>query len=155
MTSPAEPSIRVRRARLEDLDLLVEFNAAMARETEGKVLDLGLVRPGVEAVLRDEALGFYLVAERGGQVAGQLLITYEWSDWRNALFWWIQSVYVLPPHRRTGVYRALHGYVTSEAESAGVCGLRLYVDQDNEAAQGVYASLGMGQARYYMYEVEF
>ena len=88
-------------------------------------------------------------------MAGQLLITYEWSDWRNALFWWIQSVYVLPQYRRAGVYRAMHAHVTAEAKARGVCGLRLYVDQDNETAQDVYASLEMRQARYHMYEIEF
>ncbi len=155
MNSPNPSEIRIRAAGPEDLKSVVGFNAAMAWETEAKTLDQSLLRKGVAAVLRDESLGFYVIAESDGEVAGQLLITFEWSDWRNALFWWIQSVYVLPQYRGRGVYRALHAHVSREAESRGACGLRLYVDQDNATAQQVYASLGMVQARYHMYEIEF
>ena len=148
--------VEVRRASLTHLDTIVDFNAAMARETEDKELDLDLLRPGVEAVLTRNDLGFYLVAEQSGRPVGQLLITYEWSDWRNAFFWWIQSVYVNPEHRRLGVYKALNDYASKEARGQGnVCGLRLYVDKDNDIAQGVYNSLGMSRARYDMYEIEF
>ena len=128
----------------------------MAQETEGLALDTDVVRPGVAAVLADDALGFYLVAEVDGQAAGQLMVTYEWSDWRNRLWWWIQSVYVRPEFRRRGVYTALHRHVAGAALAAGgVCGLRLYVEQENSKAQQVYQSLDMYNTRYHMYEVEF
>ena len=128
----------------------------MAQETEGLALDADVVRPGVAAVLADDALGFYLVAEVDGQAAGQLMVTYEWSDWRNGLFWWIQSVYVRLEFRRRGVYSALHRQVAQAAQEAGgVRGIRLYVEQDNTIAQQVYESLEMHRTRYQMYEVEF
>jgi GNAT superfamily N-acetyltransferase len=128
----------------------------MAQETEGLALDADVVRPGVAAVLADDALGFYLVAEVDGQAAGQLMVTYEWSDWRNGLFWWIQSVFVRLEFRRRGVYSALHRQVAQAArEAGGVCGIRLYVEQDNTIAQQVYESLEMHRTRYQMYEVEF
>jgi GNAT superfamily N-acetyltransferase len=138
------------------MDTLVRFNAAMARETEGKALDLDRLRNGVAGLFQDSSRGFYLVAEMAGQVVGQLLITAEWSDWRNAYFWWIQSVYVAPDYRRRGVYRALDTYVRTEAQKRGdICGIRLYVDRDNHVAQQVYTSLGMAQSHYDMYELEF
>ena len=156
MTSIPGSDIQVRRANPRHLDTIVDFNAAMARETEGKTLDLELLRPGVEAVLTRDDLGFYLVAENAGRPVGQLLITYEWSDWRNAFFWWIQSVYVSPDYRRMGVYKALHLYAALEGRNQGnVCGLRLYVDKDNTIAQGVYSGLRMRQTHYDMYEIEF
>ena len=128
----------------------------MALETEDMALDPATVGPGVEAVLADSSLGFYLVAEIDGHPAGQLMVTYEWSDWRNGLWWWIQSVYVRPEYRRRGVYSALHRHVADEARaSGGVCGLRLYVEQENTTAQQVYRSLEMYPTRYHMYEVEF
>ncbi len=128
----------------------------MAQETEGLALDADVVRPGVAAVLADDALGFYLVAEVDGQAAGQLMVTYEWSDWRNGLFWWIQSVYVRLEFRRRGVYSALHRQVAQAAQEAGgVRGIRLYVEQDNTIAQQVYESLEMHRTRYQLYEVEF
>ncbi len=114
------------------------------------------VRQGVAAALADESLGFYAVAEVDGQLAGQLMVTFEWSDWRNGLFWWIQSVYVRPEFRRRGVYRALHRHVADAARAAGgVCGLRLYVERENTVARQVYESLDMRRTRYRMYEVEF
>ena len=119
-------------------------------------LDPDTVGPGVDAVLADSSLGFYLVVEIDGKPAGQLMVTYEWSDWRNGLWWWIQSVYVRPEYRRRGVYSALHRHVAEEAQAAGgVCGLRLYVEQENTTAQQVYRSLEMYPTRYHMYEVEF
>jgi GNAT superfamily N-acetyltransferase len=128
----------------------------MARETEGKVLEPFRLRDGVKAVLQREDLGFYLMAEVDGQAVGQLLVTTEWSDWRNAFFWWVQSVYVRPDYRRMGVYRALDQEVRVEAGRRGnVCGIRLYVDGENLTAQQVYRRLGMSQSRYHMYEIEF
>ena len=148
--------IRIRRAESSDADFIAESNIAMAAETEGMVLDESIVRPGVAAVLDNDALGFYLLAEIDGRRAGQLMVTYEWSDWRNGLWWWIQSVYVRPGFRRLGVYSALHRHVADAARAAGgVCGLRLYVEQENTTAQQVYQSLDMHHTRYHMYEVEF
>ena len=148
--------IRIRRATLADVETLVGFNAAMARETEDKGLDLDSLRSGVSALLKDDLLGFYLVAEVAGQAVGQLMITTEWSDWRNGHFWWIQSVYVAPEFRRQGVFRQLYNRVWREAQEAGdVCGLRLYVERTNREAQQVYVNLGMGLSHYDMYEVEF
>ena len=149
-------AINIRRATDEDAEFIVDSNIAMAGETENLVLDEEVVRPGVAAVLVDSSLGFYLIAEIGGNPAGQLMVTYEWSDWRNGLWWWIQSVYVRPEYRRRGVYSALHRHVSEAAQAAGgVCGIRLYVEQENTVAQGVYQSLDMYPTRYHMYEVEF
>jgi ribosomal protein S18 acetylase RimI-like enzyme len=117
---------------------------------------MDILRKGVAGIFSHPERGFYIVVETGGAVVAGLLVTYEWSDWRNALFWWIQSVYVRPDSRRIGVYRAMHDYVAAKAaERGGVCGVRLYVDKDNHLAQQVYAGLGMRQARYEMFEVEF
>ena len=149
-------AIRIRRALPADAGFIVASNAAMARESEGRGLAVDALGLGVGAVLGDDALGFYVVAEVDGRLAGQLMVTFEWSDWRNGMFWWIQSVYVRPEFRRRGVYRALHGYVSEAARAAGnVCGLRLYVEMDNAAAQAVYRDMGMSRTRYYMYESEF
>ena len=147
----------VRLGQPPDLDRVVEFNMAMAWETEGKTLDPERLRPGAAAVLGPQSSrGFYYVAELSGRLVGQLLITTEWSDWRNGDFWWIQSVYVTPDHRRQGVYRTLHNYVLKEArQHPDVCGLRLYVDRDNRRAQSVYANMEMRQARYDLWEIDF
>ena len=149
-------NIEIRRATPADVETLVAFNAAMARETEDKDLDLASLRAGINALLKDEALGFYLVADIDGQAVGQLMITTEWSDWRNAHFWWLQSLYVLPDYRRKGVFRHLYSYIQAQAGRAGnVCGLRLYVERTNRHAQQVYVNLGMELSHYDMYEVEF
>ena len=156
MTSQRAPAILVRRAAVGDMATIVQFNAAMALETEGKILDTELLGAGVQALLGDASRGFYLVAESGGRVAGQLMITTEWSDWRNAYFWWIQSVYVAEDFRRMGVYRALNDHVRAQALSQGdVCGIRLYVDRDNRVARQVYHDLDMVQARYDLFELVF
>ena len=156
MDNAPGPDITVRKAIRADLDTVIQFNLALAWESEGRSLDLARLRTGVEAVFNGDGRGFYLVAEMDGRVVGQLLITHEWSDWRNAFFWWIQSVYVSAEHRRHGVYRTLHSYVLAEAKRQGdVCGLRLYVDRDNSVAQRVYSGLDMQQARYDMFEIDF
>ena len=151
--TPSHPPIRARLAVADDAATLAGFNQAMALETEAKVLADEAVLPGVEAVLRDAGHGFYVVVDTGRDVVGSLLVTYEWSDWRNGRFWWIQSVYVRPGHRRRGVYRALHEFVRVRARSTGgVVGLRLYVERDNAAAQRTYAALGMREIPYLVYE---
>jgi ribosomal protein S18 acetylase RimI-like enzyme len=151
----SEQDLRVRAATEDDAETIVDFNAAMAEETEDKGLDRQSLARGVATMLAQPSRGFYLIAERGGQVAGQLMVTYEWSDWRNGDFWWIQSVYVLPEHRRSGVYRSLHEAVVTRARESGACGVRLYVEQENEVAQQTYRSLAMSRTHYQLFETEF
>jgi GNAT superfamily N-acetyltransferase len=150
----------VRLARLGDVDALVNFSAAMAIETEGRTLDTERLRRGTRAVLKSPARGFYLVAElpEGSLtvVVGQLLVTYEWSDWRNATFWWIQSVYVHPNWRRHGVYRRMHESVLAQARAQEeVCGVRLYVEASNTVAQTVYRRVGLSPSPYQVFETDF
>ena len=146
-------TLTVRSATESDAETIARFNRQMAEETEDKPLDPETVRNGVQAVFDDSGRGFYLVAERAGEVVGALLITFEWSDWRNGRFWWVQSVYVQPEARRRGVYTALHREVRRRArETEDVCGLRLYVEGSNAAAQETYEALGMTKTSYRMYE---
>jgi len=142
--------ISIRAAERADIPFLVECNAAMASETEHKMLDRDVLTRGTQAVFDDPRRGFYLVAELEGERAGCLLITYEWSDWRNGDWWWFQSVYVAKAARRTGVFRALYADVERRARAAGAVGMRLYVERDNERAQQTYASLGMDEEPYKM-----
>lgn len=151
--------VRVRPARVADLDRLAAWAIALAQETEGRGLDAATVRRGVERGLRDPALARYFLAEvvegSAATPAGTLMLTTEWSDWRCAHWWWIQSVYVAPGLRRRGVLRALHAHVRAQAEAeAQVCGLRLYVEKANAAALASYAALGLRDAGYAMYECE-
>ena len=141
----------IRTATPSDSQTIADFNAAMALETEHLTLDSDRVLAGVEALLDDSSKGFYLLAERDGQVTGQMMLTYEWSDWRNATFWWIQSVYVTPEHRRKGVYKALYSALKQMAPDS-VCGFRLYVEQDNEQAKSTYRNLGMDATHYQIFE---
>ncbi|MDJ0522864.1 MAG: GNAT family N-acetyltransferase [Planctomycetota bacterium] len=148
-----ELSCSVRRATPQDTDVLVAHNCAMAHETEGKELEPDVVTRGVERLLHLPEHGFYLVAERDGKVVGSLMVTSEWSDWRDGFFWWVQSVYIAPDHRRTGIYRSLYDEVRTEArEAEDVRGLRLYVEQTNRNARAVYARLGMDETSYRLYE---
>jgi Acetyltransferases len=145
--------IKIRRAEPADAPALVEFNQAMAHETEGKILDRQTLTGGVEAVFQSADKGFYVVAETEGKIVGGLMITFEWSDWRNGWFWWIQSVYVLPEFRGRKIYSRLYEFVKREArETGGVCGFRLYVERENMKAQKVYEKLGMERSHYLMYE---
>jgi GNAT superfamily N-acetyltransferase len=145
----------VRPARAGDLETLVAGNVAMAEETERVRLDLNTLRLGIRALLDEQAPGRYWVAELDGRVVGQLMITYEWSDWRNRMVWWIQSVYVTPDARARGVFRALYDAVRREAQAAGAGGLRLYVDTTNMRAQAVYRALGMNGDHYRVFEEMF
>ncbi len=148
--------IRIRAATRDDIAILVDANAAMARETEDKALDRERLTRGVAAVFDDARRGFYRIAERDGQAMGCLLVTFEWSDWRDGDWWWIQSVYVTPPARRHGVFRALyHDVETSARTTPGVVGLRLYVEWENARAQRTYAALGMEQEHYHLYARPF
>ena len=151
MTAPTT-SPTVRSATAADIDVIVQFNAAMASETEAKTLDPAALRAGVAAVFAEARRGFYLIAENAGEVAGCLMITYEWSDWRNGDWWWLQSVYVRPEHRRAGVFRALYAEVERRATArADVVGVRLYVERDNTHAQQTYQNLAMREDAYRMY----
>ena len=148
----------IRLAEPRDLESLVTFNMALAWETEGRQLERTLLQAGVESILADSAKGFYVVMEHRptGRMIGQLLITFEWSDWRNAVFWWLQSVYVQKEWRRHGVFKTLYDYVLQEAERQGnVAGIRLYVEQDNAIAQGVYAHVGLSASPYKVFENDF
>lgn len=145
--------IRIRKALVDDAPQLVQFNCAMALETEDVELDHDVVTAGVRALFDHPDRGFYLVADVTERLAGSLMITNEWSDWRNGMIWWIQSVYVRPEYRRQGVYRSLYEFVKSMAkEATEVCGFRLYVERDNLRAQETYPSLGMDKTRYFVYE---
>ena len=145
----------IRAARLDDLEAIVAGNIALADESEGVRLDAETLRAGVHAVLDGGAPGRYWVAEEANTVVGQLLITFEWSDWRNRMVWWIQSVYVAPTARRRGVFRALYDYAKRQAHAEGAGGLRLYVDVTNSRAQAVYSALGMKGDHYRVFEDMF
>ncbi len=148
----------IREARPEDLDVIVDFNARLAQETEGKALDRAILARGVAVGLADADRLRYWVAEVSAdpgpaRVIGQAAITREWSDWRAGWIWWFQSVYVHPDHRAGGVFRALHAAIRSVArQSPDVIGLRLYVEVDNQRAQQVYRALGMKPGGYQVYE---
>ena len=146
----------IRHGKPSDAPVLAQFNVAMAWETEEKRLDLATVTRGVKAVVQQPEHGFYVVADQNGDVIASLLVTFEWSDWRCARFWWIQSVYVKPDYRSQGVFRRLYSFVETEAKNTpGVCGLRLYVEQSNHIAQKTYARLDMQKTGYDMYEAMF
>ncbi|MGE3150995.1 MAG: GNAT family N-acetyltransferase [Nitrospiraceae bacterium] len=153
-------TLLVRPAKPDDLNRLIEFSLAMALETEGRTLEPSRLRQGILSILMEPTRGFLRVAEtpdgNGARVVGQLMVTYEWSDWRNATFWWIQSVYVTPAYRRQGVYRALHDAIRREARATpDVCGIRLYVEEANRIAQQAYRQAGMRVSSYLVYEEDF
>lgn len=145
--------MRIRLATEADADAIVEFNRAMALETEGKELLPEVIGAGVRALLRKPGSGFYVVAEARPEVVGALMVTKEWSDWRNGEFWWIQSVYVRPQFRRRGVYRTLYRWLQGMArKKKASCGFRLYVERENRRAQATYKALGMKKTRYRVFE---
>ena len=143
-TSP----ITVRPAKPTDVARIAFYNVAMAWETEKMRLNAYTVEHGVKAAIEDPAKGHYFVADIEGSAAGCLLITHEWSDWRNGDIWWIQSVYVDPHHRRKGVFKALYQYVEAKAREAGVVAIRLYVERENSAGKATYEKLGMSMTHY-------
>jgi ribosomal protein S18 acetylase RimI-like enzyme len=157
---PLPAPIVVRPARQEDADTIVAFSTAMALETEGRTLDESRLRKGTLSLLASPEHGFFMVAELPQadqpQIIGQLMITYEWSDWRNGLFWWVQSVYVHPEWRRQGVYRRMHSETVELAQTRGnVCGVRLYVERTNELAKLVYGRVGLTSSGYEVFESDF
>ena len=145
-------NIAIRPATIEDTDIIVRFNIEMAQESENLRLEPENVRQGVQKSLSDPLMGRYYLAHRGDEILGQIRVTEEWSDWNNAQYWWIQNVYVVPSARKRGIYRALHYHVKKLAEQVGACGLQLYVDAQNEAAQAVYRNLNMEQSHYLIFE---
>lgn len=143
----------IRLATKKDLPVLVEFNIALALESEGLVLKRNTVEKGVQSVLDEPLKGQYYVIEKEAEVVGQLLITYEWSDWRNANWWWIQSVYTKPTHRKQGIFSSLFYFIEATAQKrSDVCGIRLAVDRHNFNAQKTYQRLNMNESHYYLYE---
>jgi ribosomal protein S18 acetylase RimI-like enzyme len=151
-----ESSLEIRLAHHSDAQRIADFNVAMAVETEDKALLPTTVLEGVKSLLAMSDSGFYLVAELDEAIVGCLMVTYEWSDWRDGRFWWIQSVYVVPSARRRGVFRCLYDKVADMArQRSDVCGLRLYVEQENHIAQQTYERLGMQSTPYRIFEQEF
>ncbi len=146
-------AFQIRLATPADCAAVSAFNVAMAHETEAVSLDTATTTAGVAAVLVDPSLGFFVVAQSNTETIAAMLVTYEWSDWRNASYWWMQSVYVMPSHRNQGVYKALYAHVKALARHNGnVCGFRLYVERNNTRAKNVYVALGMHDSHYDLYE---
>ena len=138
------PDIRIRAATPADAAIIADFNVRLAAESEDTTLDPDTVRAGVQALLDDPAKGRYWLAHIGKDVAGQIMVTYEWSDWRNGMYWWIQSVYVPSSCRRQGVFSALYCHVEELAKADGeACGIRLYVEHNNRRAKDTYRALGL------------
>lgn len=157
---PSITDIVIRPAQRKDIDSIVAFSLAMAFETEGRRLDEATLRQGTKSLLDQPSHGFFMVAEalqaRVRKLVGQMMITFEWSDWRNARFWWIQSVYVDPAWRRLGIYRRMHETVIVRAKNdPDVCGIRLYVEQHNRTAQLVYQRVGLAPSAYTVFEQDF
>ena len=142
----------IRKATPEDAEVIIDFQQKMAGETEQMTLVAEIIDKGVKAVFNDNSRGQYWVAEEKGIVVASLLITYEWSDWRNCNVWWFQSVYVLPEFRRTGIFRSMYMHIKNEAVKEIVAGLRLYVETNNSVAQHTYEAIGMKSIHYKMFE---
>jgi ribosomal protein S18 acetylase RimI-like enzyme len=143
----------IRRALSQDIAELAEFNINMAQETEAMELIPEVITLGVKGMIENPQRGYYLVVELDNGIQASLMVTTEWSDWRNGMFWWIQSVYVRPAYRRQGLYRELYARVKELAEQEpSVCGFRLYVERDNTNAQKTYESLGMVETEYKLFE---
>lgn len=146
--------LNIREAVAADAASIANLNARLAAETEDRTLDPARVASGVAALLGDPTRGRYWVAEDGGRIVAQVGVTYEWSDWRNGMIWWIQSVYVEPSSRGQGVFSSLYRHVESLARNAAV-GLRLYVDVKNHPARRTYTKLGMAEPGYLVMESDF
>ena len=148
--------MKITQPGIEDINSLVDFNIKMAKETENKILNKKIVTKGVSEVLNDTTLGYYVIAKNKNTILGSLMITYEWSDWRNGMFWWIQSVYVEKEYRQQGVYKQMYSYIKDKALKDNSCtGIRLYVEQENKIAQSVYKKLEMKETHYKLFEIDF
>lgn len=147
--------MKIRKATLKDLEIIAEYNYRLAEETEDKILDKVCLKKGVQALLQDETKGIYHVCEMDGQIVGQMMYTYEWSDWRNGFFLWIQSVYVDQHYRKSGVFKALYQHIKNLCDTnEEIIGLRLYVEKENDTAKKTYAHMGMKECDYLIYEYE-
>ena len=144
--------LTIRKANSADSSVIIDFQQKMAWETEQMKLVPEVINKGVNAVFNDPAKGQYWIAEDQGMIVASLLITYEWSDWRNCNVWWFQSVYVLPGFRRKGIFRSMYRFIKEEAQKNGIGGLRLYVETNNKNAQFTYEALGMQSLHYKMFE---
>jgi len=148
--------VKVSKAQKSDIPEIINFNINMAMETENKKLDEQTVTQGVRKVFSSPSLGYYIIVKNTSGILGCLMITYEWSDWRNGLFWWIQSVYVKKEYRRKGVFRKMYNFIHEKAISDKKCtGIRLYVENNNSIAQKVYTNLGMSETYYKLFEEDF
>lgn len=145
----------IREAAMSDLEIIVKFNYNLAKETEDKELDLDILEKGVKAMLNDSTKGQYYVYVNENKVVGQIMHTYEWSDWRNGMFLWVQSVYVDADYRRKGIFKNLYEHIKKICDKDdGIAGIRLYVEKENKNAKATYKSLGMYECNYHMYEYE-
>lgn len=145
----------IRRATINDVEKIVQFNYNLAFETEDKILDINTLNKGVKALINDESKGVYHVCEIDGKVVGQIMYTFEWSDWRNGTFIWVQSVYVDKDYRGQGVFRELYNHIKNMCNNdKSICGIRLYVEVENFIAQKTYKNLGMEKCNYHIYEYE-
>lgn len=142
----------ITKGQKEDIEIIAQFQVDMAMESEGAQLDKDTVVKGVSAAMNDENKGSYYVARVDGKAVGSLMLTREWSDWNNGWYWWIQSVYVAPEYRRQGIYKSMYNAVCADAKQQEVAQVRLYVDKTNTRGQKVYASLGMQESHYLIYE---
>ena len=153
ITKKINKEIVIRLAEIRDVLVITKFNQAMAFETEKKELIPKVVSKGVKKILMNSNLGFYVIAERDKEVIGSLMVTTEWSDWRNGMFWWIQSVYIKPNERRKGIYTKLYNFIKESANNnPSICGFRLYVEYENILAKNSYEALGMMETGYRIYE---
>lgn len=147
--------MKIRKATPDDLEIIAQYNYLLAKETEDKLLDRARLTQGVRALLEDASKGIYHVCEMDGKVIGQIMYTYEWSDWRNGLYLWVQSVYVDRFYRKKGVFTALYNAVREICDKdENIVGIRLYVEKENDTAQKTYHNLGMKECNYFMYEYE-
>ena len=147
--------MNIRKALNKDIDVIARYNYILAYETENKILDMNILTRGVEAIIKDENKGIYHVCEINGEVVGQIMYTFEWSDWRNGTFLWIQSVYVNKEFRGMGVFKALYKFIRDIADNDNnICGIRLYVEKENTIAKKTYKNIGMKECNYYIYEYD-
>lgn len=147
--------MNIRKALNKDIDVIARYNYNLAYETENKILDMNILTKGVEAIIKDENKGIYHVWEINGEVVGQIMYTFEWSDWRNGTFLWIQSVYVNKEFRGMGVFKALYKFIRDIADNDNnICGIRLYVEKENTIAKKTYKNIGMKECNYYIYEYD-
>lgn len=144
--------LTITQGKASDIDTIVRFQADIAMESEGTMLDMDRLTLGVSSAINDEQKGIYLVARANDTPIGSLMLTREWSDWNNQWYWWIQSVYVMPEYRKKGVYKAMYATLKDMAQENGVSQIRLYADRTNLSAQQVYQRLGMRESHYLMFE---